>query len=85
MSKDDNQNAVLKKGEAPPPPGIGPDPDVHGVEQGLLEQARQIVDRTPEIRPEKVVAIKEALAQGTYDIDSRKLAAILITEMILKR
>jgi len=41
--------------------------------------------QTPEVRPEKVAAIKEALDQGTYEIDSRKLANLLIAELILNR
>ncbi|HEX9884765.1 MAG TPA: flagellar biosynthesis anti-sigma factor FlgM [Desulfobaccales bacterium] len=51
----------------------------------MVEKARQIVYQTPPLRPEKLVACKEALEQGAYEIDSRKLANILIAELILKR
>lgn len=36
----------------------------------------------PEIREDKVRTIQKALADGTYKIDSRKVAARLINEMI---
>ena len=47
--------------------------------------AREIVYQTPEVRPEKVARLKEAIDQGTYEIDSEKLADILIEELNLKR
>ncbi len=51
----------------------------------LIERVRQIVAETPEIRPEKVGPLLEAVAQGTYEIDVRKLANILITKLLLER
>jgi flagellar biosynthesis anti-sigma factor FlgM len=51
----------------------------------LIEQVRQIIAATPEVRPEKVGPLKEAVAAGTYEIDARKLANIFIAELILKR
>ncbi|MGB8991332.1 MAG: flagellar biosynthesis anti-sigma factor FlgM [Desulfobaccales bacterium] len=53
--------------------------------EGLQRQAREIVYRTPEVRPEKVARLKEAIEQGTYQIDSRQLADILIKEWFPKR
>jgi flagellar biosynthesis anti-sigma factor FlgM len=50
----------------------------------LMEQVRQIIAATPEVRPEKVGPLKEAVDQGTYEIDARKVANSLITELILK-
>jgi flagellar biosynthesis anti-sigma factor FlgM len=49
----------------------------------LIEQVRQIIAEAPEIRPEKVGPLKEAVDQGTYEIDTRKLANALITKLIL--
>ena len=49
----------------------------------LIEQVRQIIADTPEIRPEKVEPLQEAVASGTYEIDARKLANCLITKIIL--
>jgi flagellar biosynthesis anti-sigma factor FlgM len=51
----------------------------------LMEQVRQIIAETPEVRPEKVRPLEEAVDQGTYEIDARKLANALIAELILKR
>jgi len=53
--------------------------------EALESKARGIVYHTPEVRPEKVARLKEAIEQGTYEIDSEKLADILIEELNLKR
>jgi len=53
--------------------------------EGLQRRAREIVYRTPEVRAEKVAQLKEAIEQGTYQIDSGKLADILIKEWFQKR
>ena len=49
----------------------------------LIEQIRQIIAETPEVRPEKVEPRREAVASGTYEIDARKVANSLITKIIL--
>ncbi|MBU4233558.1 MAG: flagellar biosynthesis anti-sigma factor FlgM [Desulfobacterales bacterium] len=49
----------------------------------LIEQVRQIIAATPEVRPEKVEPLREAVEQGTYEIDARKLANSLIAKIIL--
>jgi flagellar biosynthesis anti-sigma factor FlgM len=49
----------------------------------LIEQVRQIIAATPEVRPEKVEPLREAVEQGAYEIDPRKLANCLITKIIL--
>jgi flagellar biosynthesis anti-sigma factor FlgM len=49
----------------------------------LLVQVRRIIAATPEVRPEKVAPLKKAVEEGTYEIDARQLANILITKMIL--
>jgi flagellar biosynthesis anti-sigma factor FlgM len=49
-----------------------------------MEQVRQIIAATPEVRPEKVEPLQEAVANGTYEIDARKLANSLITKLILE-
>ena len=63
------------------PPGPR-DPNLQRNDQ-LIEQVRQIIAATPEIRPEKVEPLREAVEQGTYEIDARKLANCLITKIIL--
>ena len=63
------------------PPGPG-DPNFLRNDK-LIEQVRQIIAATPEVRPEKVEPLREALEQGTYEIDARKVANCLITKIIL--
>jgi flagellar biosynthesis anti-sigma factor FlgM len=63
------------------PPGPG-DPNLQRNET-LIEQVHQIIAATPEVRPEKVEPLREAVEQGTYEIDARKLANCLITKVIL--
>jgi flagellar biosynthesis anti-sigma factor FlgM len=62
-------------------PGSG-DPNVQR-NDALIEQVRQIVAATPEVRPEKVEPLREAVEQGAYKINARKLANCLITKIIL--
>jgi flagellar biosynthesis anti-sigma factor FlgM len=85
MSDDEKHNSGDQAG--PPPSwedtGVGPDgPDQ---EARLIEKAREVVYQTPEVRPEKVAPLKEAIEQGTYEIDSEKLAEILVEELLGKR
>jgi len=56
-----------------------------GVKARLIEKARKVVYQTPEVRPEKVARLKEAIEQGTYKIDSRQLADIILKEWFPKR
>lgn len=49
----------------------------------FMELVHQIISEAPEIRPEKVGPLQEAIEQGTYGVDVRKLANILITKLFL--
>jgi flagellar biosynthesis anti-sigma factor FlgM len=49
----------------------------------LIERVRQIISETSEIRPEKVEPLRAAVEQGTYTINVRKLANILIINLFL--
>jgi anti-sigma28 factor (negative regulator of flagellin synthesis) len=49
----------------------------------LIQHIRQIISETPDIRPEKVGPLQEAVEQGNYGIDVRTLANVLITKLIL--
>lgn len=51
----------------------------------LIQKARQIVDQTPEVRPEKVATLKEAIRQGAYRLNPRRLANILIAKLFTER
>ncbi len=48
----------------------------------LIEKVREIIYQTPEVRPEKVAPLAEAIETGTYEIDSEKLADILLDELL---
>ncbi|MGA9755671.1 MAG: flagellar biosynthesis anti-sigma factor FlgM [Desulfobaccales bacterium] len=48
----------------------------------VIEKVRQIIAETPEIRPERVGPLQEAVEQGAYEIDARKVANSLITKLI---
>jgi negative regulator of flagellin synthesis FlgM len=51
----------------------------------LLQKASQIAQATPEVRPEKVLALKDSVDQGTYTVDSAKVADKLITAMLTEK
>jgi flagellar biosynthesis anti-sigma factor FlgM len=51
----------------------------------LMQKAQEIVNHTPDVREDRVAALRTAIQQGTYQIDARQLANILITRFILKR
>lgn len=59
-------------------------PDSQGGSR-LFNQAREVVYRTSEVRPEKVAQLKEAIERGSYEIDSRKIAEILVREWFPRR
>jgi len=52
------------------------------VERALMEKAQEIIDQTPEVRAEKVKALKAAVEQGAYQIDSRRLAHIILAILL---
>lgn len=43
-----------------------------------LSQAREVVEASPEVRAEKVAALKAAIANGTYSADPREIARSLL-------
>lgn len=51
----------------------------------LMQKASQVVYQTPEVRPEKVAALQDAIQQGTYQVDSRKVANSLIAQILLEK
>jgi len=74
-----------KKKHAGDRPGPPPSRRGAGGQARLMEKARKVVYQTPEVRPEKLAELKEAIEQGAYEIDSEKLADILIDELVPKR
>lgn len=66
-------------------PGPPPSRREAGGKARLIKKAREVVYQTPEVRPEKVARLKEAIQQGAYKIDSRQLADIILKEWLIKR
>jgi len=51
----------------------------------LMQKASEVVYQTPEVRPEKVAGLQEAVQQGAYEVDSQKVANSLIAGIILEK
>lgn len=51
----------------------------------LLHKASQIVQETPEVRQEKILALKDSIEHGTYTVDTTKVANKLIVEMLTEK
>ena len=51
---------------------------------GLLEvqKARDILAQTPEVRADKVQALKEKLASGEYDVDPHRIAEKMLASLL---
>jgi Anti-sigma-28 factor, FlgM len=80
--KDRGQDPPGSRPVAPAPADLR---DYSRTEAGLRRLARGIISRTPEVRPEKVARLKEAIAQGAYGNDTGSLADIIIAELIRRR
>lgn len=46
-----------------------------------VEQLRKAIDAVPEVRQEKVQALKRAIQEGTYQIDAEKIAKKMLEEL----
>jgi len=51
----------------------------------LMQKASQVIADTPEVRPEKVMALQDAVQQGTYEVDPQKVAGSLIANLLQER
>ncbi len=78
MSKTQNQ---------PPPEKSGREDDVIQLspQSRLMQKAGEVVYQTSEVRPDKVAALKDPVQQGTYEVDSQKVANSLISGMIQEK
>lgn len=50
-----------------------------------MEAARQAVKAQPDVRAEKVEALRQQIADGTYKVDADGIAAKMLTEMRLAK
>ncbi|MDP3181977.1 MAG: flagellar biosynthesis anti-sigma factor FlgM [Desulfobaccales bacterium] len=93
MDRNDSNRTYRKPGppeldgaDQPRPGAPGPEAtDPSEDKARLMQKARQIVEQTPQVRPEKVATLKEAVRQGTYRINARRLANILIAKLLTER
>jgi negative regulator of flagellin synthesis FlgM len=46
-----------------------------------LDAIKQVIQQMPEIRTEKVEALKKAIQEGSYQVDSLKVAGKILEEM----
>ena len=51
----------------------------------LMQKASEVAYQTPEVRPEKVAALQDPVQQGTYEVDSKKVANSLIAGIIQEK
>ncbi|MBW1990874.1 MAG: flagellar biosynthesis anti-sigma factor FlgM [Deltaproteobacteria bacterium] len=51
----------------------------------LMHKAAQVVAETPDVRQEKVMALKDSVEQGTYEVDAQKVAEKLILETLIEK
>lgn len=74
------------RSQAPADPGSGGVDVIHLSPQArLLHKASQIVQETPEVRPERVMALKDSVENGTYSVDTTQVANKLIVEMLTEK
>ena len=50
-----------------------------------IQEAKKLVDALPDIREDKVAEIRERIENGTYSVDSDKIAFRMIKESILNQ
>lgn len=49
-----------------------------------IEMIKKIIEETPDIREEKVARLREAIRNGTYVVDSCKIAEKIIDESLMQ-
>ena len=48
-----------------------------------MQKVQEVLQRTPDVRTEKVVALKKLIQEGKYQIDNKGLAEKMIRESVL--
>jgi negative regulator of flagellin synthesis FlgM len=47
-----------------------------------IEELKQVINQLPDIRADKVKAIRNAIEEGTYKVDSLKIAGKILDELV---
>ena len=50
-----------------------------------MQEAKRILGSIPDIREEKVAQIRKQIAEGTYQVDSQKIAEKMVTESLINQ
>lgn len=50
-----------------------------------MQEAKRILGAIPDIREEKVAQIRKEIAEGTYQINSQKIAEKMVTESLVNQ
>ena len=77
------KNRAQNSPNAAPKEGLSEDKVALSSEAKQIQEAKRIVDSLPDIREEKVAEIRERIENGTYRVDSEKIAFRMIKESIL--
>jgi negative regulator of flagellin synthesis FlgM len=83
------QLRAQKPGKQETTPGISENPQqIHKSDQvhlsgkaKELEELKQVIHQMPEIRSDKVEALKKAIQEGSYQVDSLKIAGKILEEI----
>lgn len=51
----------------------------------LMQKAAEAIAATEEVRPEKVMALRDAVQQGAYEVDPQKVANSIIVNLLQER
>jgi negative regulator of flagellin synthesis FlgM len=75
--------AALRKNAASASPAAARQPDAVTISDSArsMAAATKAVADAPEVREDRVSALKAAIAAGTYTVDSRRLASKLVTSL----
>ncbi len=70
-------------GEAPKGDGLSEDTVALSPEAKQMQEVKNILDSLPDVREEKVAEIRGRIEDGTYSVDSGKIAFKMMRESIL--
>ncbi len=80
------EKVKTSQGQAPPEKSGGGVDVIHLSPQSrLMQKAGEVVYQTPEVRPEKMAAVQDAVHQDTYEVDTQKVANKVIANAILEQ
>jgi anti-sigma28 factor (negative regulator of flagellin synthesis) len=79
---DDSSGDAKQRGRGEDAEAAGMDPKARSSRDQDIQRAKQIVERTPEIRMDRVAAVKRALLAGTLNLRGVDLAEKLLQDIL---